>query len=296
VIISDVSSGNDRQPVADLLDTIKRRKLMLTLPLVVGVGAGVAGYLTAPTSYLSEAVLVLDMRRLQPLPNEAAISPLPQDSPVLRSELDIINSRMMAQKVLELLQTDKGKGADAGPDAAKGDKASISAVEERRQIDALLSGLHVSNDGRSYTIFISYRASNPVYAAKVANAFASAYLDHQIDVQQAATRGVSDWLGEKLVTLRNDLETAERAAEAFRQQAGLAGERGQTTFQTQRVAALNAEIVAAMGAVSTAEARLQTAQALKARDEAPALTEVLASPAIQNLRNEQARVERNWMN
>ena len=292
MIISDVSSGNDRQPVADLLDTIKRRKLMLTLPLVVGVGAGVAGYLTAPTSYLSEAVLVLDMRRLQPLPNEAAISPLPQDSPVLRSELDIINSRMMAQKVLELLQTDKGKGADAGPDAAKGDKASISAVEERRQIDALLSGLHVSNDGRSYTIFISYRASNPVYAAKVANAFASAYLDHQIDVQQAATRGVSDWLGEKLVTLRNDLETAERAAEAFRQQAGLAGERGQTTFQTQRVAALNAEIVAAMGAVSTAEARLQTAQALKARDEAPALTEVLASPAIQNLRNEQARVER----
>ncbi len=117
MIISDVSSGNDRQPVADLLDTIKRRKLMLTLPLVVGVGAGVAGYLTTPTSYLSEAVLVLDMRRLQPLPNEAAISPLPQDSPVLRSELDIINSRMMAQKVLELLQTDKGKGADAGPDA-----------------------------------------------------------------------------------------------------------------------------------------------------------------------------------
>lgn len=290
MIISDVSSGNDRQPVADLLDTIRRRKLMLTLPLVVGVGAGIAGYLVAPTSYLSEAVLVLDMRRLQPLPNETAISPLPQDSPVLRSELDIINSRMMAQKVLGLLQADKG--AAARPETAKGDKISLSTAEERRQIDALLSGLHVSNDGRSYTIFISYRAPDPVYAAKVANAFASAYLDHQIDVQQTATRRLSDWLGEKLITLRSDLETAERAAEDFRQQAGLAGDRGQTTFQAQRVAALNTEIVAATGAVSTAEARLQTAQALKRGGEAPALAEVLASPAIQNLRNEQARVER----
>lgn len=75
----------------------------------------------------------------------------------------------------------------------------------------------MNNDGRSYTIFISYRASDPVYAAKVANAFVTAYLDHQIDVQQSAARRVSEWLGEKLVTLRSGLEEAERAAEDFRQ-------------------------------------------------------------------------------
>lgn len=98
MIISDVSSANGRQPVADLIETIKRRKLMLTLPIIAGVGVGFAGYLTAPVSYVSESVLVLDMRRLQALPNESAITPLPQDSPVLRSELDIINSRMMAQR------------------------------------------------------------------------------------------------------------------------------------------------------------------------------------------------------
>jgi len=220
---------------------------------------------------------------------------------VLRSELDIISSRMMARKVIDILQADDVNVPTAfrsrtvlSQNAVQGREARDvdAAARERQRIDLLLSRLRVNNDGRSYTIFISYRASDPVYAAKVANAFVTAYLDHQIDVQQSAARRVSEWLGEKLVSLRSDLESAERAAEDFRQKSRLAGDPGQISFQAQRVAALNTEIVAATGAVSLAEARLRTAESLKTNNEAPALTEVLASPAIQSLRNEQARVER----
>ncbi|OYR08770.1 GumC family protein [Brucella grignonensis] len=304
MIISDVSSGNARQPLADLLETIKRRKTLLIVPVVAGACIGFAGYLTAPVSYVSESVLVLDMRRVQALPNESAITPLPQDSPVLRSELDIISSRMMARKVIDILQADNivvptefrsRTVLSSVSDSVTREREARDvdpAARERQRIDLLLSRLRVNNDGRSYTIFISYRASDPVYAAKVANAFVTAYLEHQIDVQQSAARRVSEWLGEKLVTLRSGLEDAERAAEDFRQKSRLAGEPGQISFQAQRVAALNTEIVAATGAVSLAEARLRTAESLKTNNEAPAMTEVLASPAIQTLRNEQARVER----
>ncbi len=304
MIISDVSSGNARQPLADLLETIKRRRTLIIAPLLAGVAIGVIGYLMAPLSYVSESVLVLDMRRVQALPNESAITPLPQDSPVLRSELDIISSRMMARKVIDILQADNvnvptafrsGTVLSAPPENAKQVREARdvdAAARERQRIDLLLSRLRVNNDGRSYTIFISYRAPDPVYAARVANAFVTAYLDHQIDVQQSAARRVSEWLGEKLVSLRSDLEGAERAAEDFRQKSRLAGDPGQISFQAQRVAALNTEIVAATGAVSLVEARLRTAESLKTNNEAPALTEVLASPAIQSLRNEQARVER----
>lgn len=304
MIISDVSSGSARQPLADLLETVKRRKKLLIVPVVAGACISFAGYLTAPVSYVSESVLVLDMRRIQALPNESAITPLPQDSPVLRSELDIISSRMMARKVIDILQAENvfvptefrsRTVLSSAPDTAsqeRGDRGVDAAARERQRIDLLLSRLRVNNDGRSYTIFISYRATDPVYAAKVANAFVTAYLDHQIDVQQSAARRVSEWLGEKLVTLRSNLEDAERAAEDFRQKSRLAGDPGQISFQAQRVAALNTEIVAATGAVSLAQARLRTAQSLKLNNEAPALTEVLASPAIQSLRNELARVER----
>lgn len=304
MIISDVPTAGGRQPVADLLDMAKRRKTMLAIPVLAGIGIGFAGYLTSPVSYVSESVLVLDMRRLQALPSESAITPLPQDSPVLRSELDIISSRMMARKVIDLLKADNiavptvfhsrtvlSPAPDAPPEP-KAARDADPAARERQQIDLLLSRLRVTNDGRSYTIFISYRAPDPAYAAKVANAFAAAYLEHQIDVQQSAARRVSEWLGDKLVTLRSDLEGAERAAEEFRQKSRLAGEQGQISFQAQRVAALNNEIVAATGAVSLAEARLRTANELKNRNGAPALSEVLASPAIQSLRSEEARVAR----
>lgn len=169
----------------------------------------------------------------QALPNESAITPLPQDSPVLRSELDIISSRMMARKVIDILQADNvnvptafrsGTVLSAPPENAKQVREARdvdAAARERQRIDLLLSRLRVNNDGRSYTIFISYRAPDPVYAARVANAFVTAYLDHQIDVQQSAARRVSEWLGEKLVSLRSDLEGAERAAEDFRQNRGL---------------------------------------------------------------------------
>ena len=74
MIISDVSSGNGRQPVADLLDIIKRRRMMLVVPVLAGIGVGFAGYLTAPVSYVSESVLVLDMRRLQALKARSRLS------------------------------------------------------------------------------------------------------------------------------------------------------------------------------------------------------------------------------
>ncbi len=179
------------------------------------------------------------MRRVQALPNESAITPLPQDSPVLRSELDIISSRMMARKVIDILQAENvvvptefrsRTVLSSASDSVTREREARDVdpvARERQRIDLLLSRLRVNNDGRSYTIFISYRAPDPIYAAKVANAFVTAYLDHQIDVQQSAARRVSEWLGEKLVTLRSNLEDAERAAEDFRQKSRLAGDPGQ---------------------------------------------------------------------
>ncbi|PRD40989.1 hypothetical protein C5748_23685 [Phyllobacterium phragmitis] len=315
MIISEVPSAGSRASLPQFLTLVKRRKYMLTIPTLAGLGIGLAGYSTAPLSYVSEAVLVLDVRRVQAFPTESVVSPLPQDSPVLRTELDIINSRMMAHKVIRRLESqgvavitdepaktllsnwaerfrDLFDGvAYAQPVASPAtDEPQLSATE-RRKTDILISNLRVTNDGRSYTIFITYRAPDPTYAAKVANAFGEAYLAHQIDVQQSATRRVSDWLGDKLVTLRSDLEASEKAAENFRQKAGLAEANG-VTFQAQRVAALNAEIVASTGALSMAQARLQTAIALRQGNDAPALAEILASPAIQALRLEEARVER----
>ena len=91
----------------------------------------------------------------------------------------------------------------------------------RARIDKLLSNVNVVNDGRSYTIYISYQANNPEYSAAVANAFGEAYLDYQIDSKPRPPGACSDWLGGKLISLRATLEHSERAAADFRENQAL---------------------------------------------------------------------------
>lgn len=289
---------------------IRRRRRLLALSVLAGLAVGLIGYARTPRSYVSEAVVALDARRIA-LPSETVVSPLPQDSPVLRTELDLINSRSMAAKVVARLESEgvaireeekpglslsnvwRSLGSILPGAARAGDAVNKDTIplDEREKAEILLSGLRVSNDGRSYTIFLTFSSSDPVFSAKVANAYAQAYLDHQIDVQRSATRRVASWLGETLVTLRAELEAAEQAAETFRQKAGLVETNG-VTLQAQRVAALNSELAATRAAFADLEARLKTIQDLAAREQFPSLAEILGSPTVQSLRLEQARIER----
>ncbi len=270
------------------------------------MGLSVLGYMSSPAQYRSEAILALDVRRLQALPTESVVSPLPQESPVLRTELDIISSRSMAEKVLARLDREgfNAEGRLVPPVQKLGPATDQTAVvssdpdkdaaEEdynRGRIDKLLSNVSVMNDGRSYTIYISYRADNPEYSAAAANAFGEAYLDYQIDLQTSATRRVSDWLGGKLVSLRTTLEQSERAAADFREQSGLVKANGMT-LQSQQIAALNAELANLRAKLAGTEARLSTAIEASQNKSGVALSEILSSPAIQQLRTEQSRIER----
>lgn len=293
--------------------TLRRRRITIAVASALGLSAAWLGYVNAPSSYVSQAVIVLDVRRVQAIPNESVVSPLPQDSPVLRTQLDIIGSRMLAADVIRSLEQEgidvgEHRLADWSPRAmlravvgSLAPRAPEPAIEieaeagptavDERLVDLLLSNLRVSNDGRSYTIFISYASTKPEVSAAVANAFARSYLAHQIDIQRLANRRVSDWLGETLVGLRAQLEQSEMALERFRQDAGLIQTNG-VSLQSMAVAAANTESARVKGTLATTEARLEVVRRLAGEQDIPALAEFLGSTAIQTLHAEHARVER----
>ena len=300
MIISDIRAEEDRHLFPGVFSILGRHKYLVGLPAAVGVAAGMVGYLNAPPRYLSEAVLVLDARRIQALPNEAVVSPLPQDSPALRSEIDIMSSSMLAQDVVKRLEgagiaipLDDGSSARAGANNPPHPQ-NASKLDDKALLDKanrLLSGLSVSNDGHSYTIYIAFRDRDPVFSATAADAFAKTYVDHQIEAQRQDTLRVAEWLGSKLDALRGRLEASEKAAEDFRRAAGLTQVDGMTV-QAQRVASLNTEISNAEAALAGAEARLETARRLQQSNDIPALSEILGSTVIQGLRADQAQAER----
>ncbi|MFC3694936.1 GumC family protein [Chenggangzhangella methanolivorans] len=274
-----------------MLERIRDRWPWFAAAVGLGVAGGVGVWLVTPNKYVAEAVVALDARKVQVITIDSVVSRLPQDSPVLRTELDLIASRSMAQKVARRLGLVSRATADGLSEPAPEDPAAKRSPEARA-VDRLVNGLRVNNDGRSFTIFIYFEAADPVFARNAANAYAEAYLDHQIEVQTQATRSASDWLGRKVSELGVRLETSEKAVEEFRRTAGLLETNG-ATADAQKLAGVSAEFAAARSQRAGAEARLSAAKELTNHAAGmAAFNEVLASASIQALRMREAEIGR----
>ena len=293
MIRSTVPADSAHEGMPRIFSILWERRMAVILCMIASLAVALVGYVQSPTRYKAETVLAIDVRKLQALPTESVVSPLPQDSPVLRTELDIIGSRSMAERVATKLQMETPSGEPLPRDVrAIGISAASQRGEETQAlIDQLMKNVRVMNDGRSNTIYINYTDPDPVYAATVANAFGQGYIDYQIDLQITATRRVSDWLGERLVTLRTKLEDSERSATEFRENSGLVATGG-TTLQDQQLTGLNVELTSLRAKLAGAKARLAIATQVKETGDPLGLGDVLSSPAIQPLRAEQARIVR----
>jgi capsular exopolysaccharide synthesis family protein len=211
LIVSGEKQEGGSGGVRHLLRLISRHRLIVVLCIILGMVGAELIFVTTPNRYVATAVIALDVRKVTVAPLDSVVSQLPQDNPALRTEMDVLSSRSMAARVVDRL----------GPDAVAqlvrlggGRLAPGSDKERRALVDALIGGLQVSNDGRSYTIYISFSARDPVLAAHVANNYANEYLAHETMVKLDAIRAASEWLGKKVDELRRKLDASERAMDS----------------------------------------------------------------------------------
>jgi uncharacterized protein involved in exopolysaccharide biosynthesis len=292
--------GGDAVPV-DPVGAVKAHWRIFAATIALGAAAAALVFATTANRYVAEAVVALDARKVQVITLDSVVSRLPQDSPVLRTELDLIASRSMAEKVVDRLGL---ANAAASDDSKTGwrwwNSAPFFSGNNRRDtrsarakaVESLVSQLRVNNDGRSYTIFIYFDDADPVFAAKAVNAYAALYLEHQISVQTQATQSASEWLGLKVAELGARLETSEEAVEDFRRRENLLEANG-ITSEGQRLAGINVELAAARSQRAGAEARLSAARDLGANGlKNASFTEALGSPLIQALRTRASEISR----
>lgn len=269
----EAEQGRHLREMLRVLHAHRHAVLSFTLGAAVLAGAHLA---LRTTRYTADAVIALEPRKVQVLPLDTVVSRLPQESPVLRTELDVISSRSMAESVLR-----EAAGGTA-------DEARL-----RGEVDRLLDGLRVSNDGRSFTIIVSYTDPDPERAARIANAFAEGYLRRTTTAQTQATRDAGEWLGKRLESLRLRLEASENKVQNFRISAGLVEVSG-VPVEEQRLTSVSTELAAARSARAAAEARLAAVDERGGLD-APAeggASEFFDTPALQGLRRDLIESER----
>ena len=280
--------------IDDLLNVVYRRKWVL-LGAILGALLLAAAVLSQVTPrYKSEALLMIESRQPTIPTVESVLSGVSSDQEGVRSEVEVLRSRSLMAVVAERLKLhqdpefnkailDSGSGGVGRADANLGAQGVA---------DALLKRLQVTPVKNSRVITVAFSSVEPAKAASIANVLVDEYLVAQIQAKFEATKMANSWVTERVSELREQVAASERAVEEFRRDAELLQADG-VTLTAQQMAELNAQLILGRTASAETEARLQQLnRLLESDDGVTSAGEVLDSPLIQRLREQQTQVER----
>lgn len=163
------------------------------------------------------------------------------------------------------------------------------APREEVVLGTYLDRLSVHAIDSSRVIAIGFSSEDPALAASVANAVAEEYIALQNTARRDSTADAAAWLANQIDDLRGTVEEAEAKVERYRTDNDLfaSTDASPATLPQQQLSDFNAELTQARAARGTAEAKAAEIRAAIAAGTAANLPEVLASPLIQRLIEQQ---------
>lgn len=236
--------------------------------------------LVMPKQYESTVSLLLDYRDEQSL---SGTMPSGRDrTGFMQTQMDIIMSNRVAGQVARDLQLTESPQV----------KEAFAKAGGRGQIDewvgsGLLQNLKVTSS-QSSVIQLTYKAGEPEFAAKVANAFAKAYMATTLALRVAPTKQATGWFDEQLKTLRSDLEAAQERLAAFQKEKGIIATDDRADIEQARLTELSNQLLRANDLMYEAQSRSGLASGNGRREELP---EVLGNPTVQAIKTELVRAE-----
>jgi uncharacterized protein involved in exopolysaccharide biosynthesis len=285
--------------LADIPAAILKRKYWpLLLPLVFG--GIVASYaMTLPDRYQSMAQLLIDPRELRVLNSEVVPGGLSGDSMTayLESQSKIITSTDMLRRIAdrEALAKDPEYSAEPSlierllPITKSGDK-------NIRIIEKLNRNLYVRRGERTFVVDVAITATTPEKAARLANAFASAYLEDQNTSRAEQIRRTSNSLTGRLNALRDRVRDAENKVETYKGQKNIITASGKMVTEEQLLAA-NAALGAARARSADSKAKLDQIESVRGQiNERGALPEAVNSNTLGILRQQLGEAQRRVSN
>jgi polysaccharide biosynthesis transport protein len=319
--------GGATSPPGEPADGLDLREVFRVLRRRKGVIIGCMVLITALTAigafqivprYTAESVVMLDTRKTQVTDIQSVLSGMNSDIAAIRSEIEILKSPTLAEKVVRKLHLDTDQNfmpppvpsllvrmhvIDWVPDPVRqllrlsgpAPASNDTAEAQQARIDsavAKLQALNVLNDGRSYVLKLRFESEIPSLARSIVDTYADLYLLEQLDAKYAAIRRANDWLNSNLSDLREKVQTTERAVQQFKETHNLTESHG-TTVTAQQLTELNSQLINAQGDRAQKEASLRELQSLLSSPaNLSSASQVLASPVIQRLSEQESDLRR----
>jgi succinoglycan biosynthesis transport protein ExoP len=234
--------------------------------------------LLLPKQYSASAAVMVDIK--SPDPVAGMVLPALAAPAYMATQVDIINSDRVAERVVKMLRMDQDQTVRQQwlDDGGKGELVAWLA-------DILKQKLEVKPSRESNVIQIEYSGTDPEFVATVANAFAQAYIDVNLDLKVAPARQYSEWFKEQTRSVRDRLEKAKRALSAYQQQKGLVATDERLDYEIAKLNDLSTQLTLVQAQTS------ESGSKRKAGENAETMPEVLQNPLINSLKSDIARLD-----
>lgn len=141
--------------------------------------------------------------------------------------------------------------------------------------DVLIEELEIKPTKDSKIVNISYEFENPVIASMVVNAFTRAYIDELLEMRMTASEYTVQWMSKKAGEQRKQLETAEKALNAYMRRQDIVAIENNTSIGPQRVNELSAKL-------TQAETSKQELRSIYAKLRVVTAEEAMVIPAVSD--------------
>jgi capsular exopolysaccharide synthesis family protein len=265
----------DRMDWRALVAALKRRFALIVVILAIFVAGGAIITARQAPVYSATAQVVVNTRQPQVSPSSAATSVELPTSDIVATEVVVLQSRSLADKVATALDLDHNPAFAGAASASPGPIGRIKrligltprqappldpATAHQRVIDRLAAGLSVARLDETYAMQISFNAPSGPLAARIANAFAVQYTHGQLSAKVADTRSATDLLAQRLEGMRQQAQQDADRVEQYRIAHNLLSTTG-ASLTEQEITSYNEQVASARAQAAEDQARLDTAKA-----------------------------------
>ncbi len=273
-----------------------RRKWAIIIPTVVtAVLTAVVVHLLTP-QYKSSSTILFDGREnifLRPDVEKTTVERGPADIEALSSQVQLVQSRELAQQVIEKLKLNELPEFDPvlkGISPLKSIAIMLGVVRnplrmtaEERVLEAFYERLSVFPIDRTRVITVEFTSSDPKLAALVVNTVADLYLELEQTAKQHATQAAAAWLQGEIDKLRKRVAESEAKAEAFRGKTNLFVGTNNTTLSNQQLGEFNSQLASARAQKADAETRARLIRDMLKRGDPIEASDIINSDLIRRL-------------
>lgn len=290
-----------------ILSAVRRQYKLAIACAIGGLLLGVAYILTAVPVYTASADIFIDKGAPRLMDQFSEPTAILQDEAQMLSQVELLKSTHLAEAVakrLNLAENDAFMKASPSvlgriTGAAKSVVTFLPSLfwspeidpstDEERVAEAaarLVRNVEVERVGRTYVLNLQYKAGTPVLAQQIAQGYADAYLDDQLEAKYDATRRAGNWLQDRITELQRQSYDADLAVEKFRTENNLIASNGQLVSE-QQLTGVSSQLVTAKAETAEAKARYDQIRGLMESGRTDAVVnDALVSTTINNLREQ----------